>query len=65
MVYIRRRYILDEMNKKDIIKTVLALLGPILRLLAKVLEPRSPTVAQYLRSAGTATDITAYALIRV
>lgn len=40
-----------------VIDTVLALLGPVLRLLAMVLEPKFPNAARHLRSIGTATDI--------
>ena len=52
------------MNKRDIIETVLAFLGPILRLAARLLEPKAPNVARYLNSIGTGTDIIAYTLAR-
>lgn len=52
------------MKKSDIIDAVLTLLGPLLRLLAVVLEPRFPNAAQYCRSIGTVTDTVACVVTR-
>ena len=52
------------MKKRDIVDAVLSLLGPVLRLLAVVLEPRFPNAARYCREIGVATDIVAYAAAR-
>lgn len=53
-----------DMKKSDIIDAVLTLLGPLLRLLAVVLEPRFPNAAQYCRSIGTVTDTVACVVTR-
>ena len=50
------------MGKPNIVDAVLAILGPVLRLLAAVLESRFPDTARRLRDIGIATDASSHML---